>query len=263
MLGPLGILYAVTLAAPLALAIIESFSGGWSSTYGSLYESVVFWRAVQNSLVLGLTCAVLSVLLGYPAAWFIARRSPGIRTLLLMLLFTPLWTSIVARVYAWAVILQPNGILDGALSAAGLPTTDGEVMYSMAAVLISLLHVLLPYAIIPLVAAFLSIDSTIPFAARAAGASTSRLWWNVLIPLTATGAAGAFVIVFLVSLGAFVQPAVLGGPTNVVLATLISDQVRQFNMPLAGATSVTLMIGAGALLTLFATLARLRARVVG
>ena len=187
-------------------------------------------------------------MIGYPLSAYIARRPQRLQNVLLVLLFTPLWTSVVIRTYVWVVILQRNGLLDQVLRDIGLPLLNGRLLNTQTAVLIGMVQVLIPFGVVPIYVAFRALDPSLLQAASSLGADNRHQWTRVIIPLTSSGAIAGGLLVFLLALGFYITPAILGGPRVLMVATLIGEQVREFNLPFAAALSVMLLLGTLAVL---------------
>lgn len=243
LLAPLAALLAVAYVGPLIRMVLVSIEGDALANYGRFWSSPLYRTVLLRTLRVAMECALLAVLIGYPLAAYVAGCRPPVRRLLLVVLFVPVWTSVVVRSYAWVILLKPAGPVDRMLGLVGLPALEGRLLDTETAILIGMVHVLLPYAVLPMYTSFRALDPTLLQAASSLGADFRRRWTQVVLPLTSAGAVAGGLLVFLLALGFFITPAILGGPRNLMLATFIGQQVRQFNMPLAAASSVVLLLG--------------------
>jgi ABC-type spermidine/putrescine transport system permease subunit I len=154
----------------------------------------------------------------------------------------PLWTSVLVRTYAWMVLLGRNGVINRMLVDAGVITDPIPLLHNFAGVLIGMVHVLLPYMVLPIYGAVRKVDPAIPAAAAGLGASAPGIFWRVWLPLTLNGIFAGCVLVFVLSLGFFITPALLGGGRVIMIAVLIEQQVREaLNWPFAAALSAVLL----------------------
>jgi mannopine transport system permease protein len=155
----------------------------------------------------------------------------------------PLWTSVLVRSYAWIVLLQRTGVVNALLQTLGVTSGPLPLLYSDGAVMIAMTHVLLPYMILPIYAALTSIPPELERAALNLGASALASFRAVTWPLSLPGVYAGMVMVFILSLGFYVTPALVGGPRNLTIATLIGQQVSEvLNWPFAGALAGVLLV---------------------
>ncbi len=154
----------------------------------------------------------------------------------------PLWTSVLVRTYAWMVLLGRNGIINRILIDSGLLDTPLSLLNSRLAVILGMVHVMLPFMILPIYSALTRIDPDLPKAARGLGASAARILTTIYLPLTLRGIIAGVTLVFVVSLGFYITPALLGGGKVMMFAMVIEQQVREFlAWNFAGALSVILL----------------------
>lgn len=198
----------------------------------------VFWNTFEIALLVTLVCLVL----GYPLGFLIATTTPGWATLGFIFVLLPLWTSVLVRTYAWMVLLGRNGVFNRWLIAAGIVDDPLPLLHNFNGVLIGMVHVLLPYMVLPIYGAVRRLDPAIVAAAEGLGASNARILWRIYLPLTLNGIFAGCVIVFVLSLGFFITPALLGGGRVIMIAVLIEQEVRQtLNWPFAAALSAVLL----------------------
>jgi ABC-type spermidine/putrescine transport system permease subunit I len=198
----------------------------------------VFWNTFQIALLVTLAC----LLLGYPLGFLIATTTPGWATLGFIFVLLPLWTSVLVRTYAWMVLLGRNGVFNRWLIDTGLIGDPLPLLHNVTGVLIGMVHVLLPYMVLPIYGAVRRLDPAIVAAAEGLGASDWRIFWRIYLPLTLNGIFAGSVLVFVLSLGFFITPALLGGGRVIMIAVLIEQEVRQtLNWPFAAALSAVLL----------------------
>jgi spermidine/putrescine transport system permease protein len=238
-LGPLGVIALISLMMPGAP--VEWMIDG--SAYQRLLDPIylgVLWR----SLSLAVMATVLCLVLGYPLAYYIARRPPRFRRVLFFLVLVPLWTNSLVLIYGWMVMLRPNGAFDQLLQ--GLGFGGGEpltILYTPAAVILGLVYWYLPFMVYPLYASIEKLDFRLLEAARDLGAGGVAVLVRVLLPLTLPGIATGCLLVFVEALGAFVVPDLLGGAKSMMLGNLV--QQRFLSVPQdwpMGAAAAMLML---------------------
>jgi len=238
-LGPLGVIALISLMMPGAP--VEWMIDG--SAYQRLLDPIylgVLWRSLSLAVMATVVCLVL----GYPLAYYIARRPPRFRRVLFFLVLVPLWTNSLVLIYGWMVMLRPNGAFDQLLQ--GLGFGGGEpltILYTPAAVILGLVYWYLPFMVYPLYASIEKFDFRLLEAARDLGAGGVAVLVRVLLPLTLPGIATGCLLVFVEALGAFVVPDLLGGAKSMMLGNLV--QQRFLSVPQdwpMGAAAAMLML---------------------
>ena len=198
----------------------------------------VFWNTFEIAAIVTLCC----LLLGYPLGFLIATTTPFWATLGFIFVLLPLWTSVLVRTYAWMVLLGRNGVFNRMLMDAGVTTDPLPLLHNFTGVLIGMVHVLLPYMVLTIYGAVRRLDPAVVAAAEGLGASSWRIFWRIYVPLTMNGIFAGSVIVFVLSLGFFITPALLGGGRVMMIAVLIEQQVREtLNWQFAAALSAVLL----------------------
>lgn len=192
--------------------------------------SVVTTRAVLQAIVttnwISLAVTLTVLLLGYPVAYYLANRSGPRFTLVVFCIVVPYFTSIIVRTYSWMVLLGSNGLINDALLRAGIIATPVKLLYNQTAIVIGMTYVLLPYMVLTLFAAMRSIDTNLLRAARGMGASGPMIFFRIYLPLSLHGVISGALIVFILSIGFFITPALMGGPSDVMIAMLIERSVE-------------------------------------
>jgi mannopine transport system permease protein len=154
----------------------------------------------------------------------------------------PLWTSVLVRSYAWIVLLQRNGVINNALTDAGLITEPLRLLYTPGAVTVAMTHVLLPFMILPIYSALRSIPDELPKAARNLGADSVHVFFKIIVPLSLPGVFAGSLMTFILALGFYITPALVGGARTLMMATLIGQQTTELlDWPFAGALSLVLL----------------------
>lgn len=203
----------------------------------ALYYVRLFGRTLQLSLVSTVICVVF----GYPLAYVLARARPRMQTLGLFLLIMPLMVSTVIRLFGWIVILGRKGLINEALAALGLDPV--RLLYTDTAVVIGLVNIFMPFMVLPLMAAIERIPPTLEEAAQNLGANWYRMFAKTIVPLSLPGLISGCLLVYSLSLSAFVTPALLGSPRDRMVGQQIYDEVLvSFNWPIASALALALVL---------------------
>ena len=237
-LGPLAVMLAYSLARRGAYGTVEWVLGlaNYAQALDPLYLGV-YWRSLRIALV----TTVLCLLVGYPAAYAIARMAPERwKATLLVLAVVPFWTSFLVRTYAWRFLLQDDGMVNAALGWVGLPAQ--KLLFTETAVMLGQVYGELPFMILPLYAAIERLDPRLLEAAADLGAGAAERFWRVTLPLTMPGVVAGVVLVFVPSLGAFITPDMLGGAKSLMIGSLIQDQFVQRNQPFGAALANLLAV---------------------
>ncbi|WP_095090687.1 ABC transporter permease [Mesorhizobium sophorae] len=198
----------------------------------------IFWRSVSLSLA----TTVLTLILGFPTAYFIATRPDHRRDIWLFLITIPFWTNLLIRTFAMQQVLRNDGIINSVLQLLGITDHPVQLMYTNFAVLAGMVYVFLPLMVLPLYASMEKIDFRLVEAGYDLYATRSQVLRRIIVPLVTPGIVAGSILVFIPSLGAYVTPRVLGGGTNLMIGNLIELQFGQGrNWPLGAALSITLM----------------------
>jgi putative spermidine/putrescine transport system permease protein len=252
--GPLlaapNVLYLVlVLLAPLGIVVVYSFftysPNGIPLPIATLanYERLgdpYYLRLIARTAGMAFKTTLLCTIIGYPIAYFLARTGRAIALVGVFLLLAPLMVSAVVRAFSWLVLLGRNGILNSMLASLGLGRI--ELLHSESAVLISLVHLLLPFMVLPLVASIERIPPALEEAAQILGAGTFQGFVKILLPLSMPGLISGAFLVYVESASAFVMPALLGGPHQRMVGNEVYDSLlTAFNLPAASVLTVTLL----------------------
>jgi len=219
---PLVYLLAVSFARRSPYGTIDWTLGfaNYTRAFQLLYLQV-YWRSFWMALI----ATGLCVLLGYPVAYTLALRvSKRWKSMLLMLVVIPFWTSFLIRTYAWMIILRSEGVVNNLLLAVHLIPEPLRLLYTPLAVMIGLVYGELPFMILPLYAVLQKLDPTLLEAAQDLGAPRWAAFWRVTLPLSAPGLVAGCILVFIASVGAFVTPDLLGGARTMMVGNLIQNQ---------------------------------------
>lgn len=246
LLGPPLVFLTLVFALPLVRVIWGSaFTPDFTlEFYERMWRTPVYGRVFWITLKISLLTTIVSALLGYPAAYFLASVRPRTRQLLLLCVIVPFFLSVLVRNYVWMILLQRTGLVNRLLLDAGVIRAPLDLMYNELGVLIAMVNMLLPYMIFPVLSTLLAIPPELRHASASLGAHPAMTFWRVTLPLSAPGVAAGGLLVFIVALGFFITPALLGGPQQMMVSNLIEFSVRQvLNWPFAFALANTLLIG--------------------
>jgi putative spermidine/putrescine transport system permease protein len=230
--GPALVMVGALLVAPLLWLVWLSLEDGGQISlihYRRLFEDESYLRSFALTFRIAGTVTLLAALLAYPLCYWMLRLSPfaaGIATICILI---PFWTSLLVRTYAWLVLLQRRGVVNTALHNAGLVETPFPLMYNVTGTVIGMVHILLPFLVLPLLASMRRIDPDLMRAASAAGATPAYAFWRVFFPLSFPGLVAGSLLVFVLSIGYYVTPQLLGGGTTVMIAQLIQRNVELFS----------------------------------
>ncbi len=250
---PVALLMAVCFAWPvLQLLTLSVSQPAWGlGNYQALINHKVFAYVLWNTVVISASVDLFCLLIGYPVAYSMASARPRMRRILIFVVLIPFWSSVLVRSFAWMVLLQRHGLVNDMLVAIGFLRQPAQLVYNRIGVLIGMVQILLPFMIFPLYTTMARIDPAYGHAAATLGATPMRSFLRVYLPLTLTGVLTGGVLVFVIALGYYIVPALLGGLGDVMVAQLIQAQVADFgNWGLAGALSTILLAGTSITLAL-------------
>src|SRR5258708_3395721 len=273
LLSPTLIAMGITLAAPLALLALYSL---WTESdagidthltllqYASAVSRTSYRALLLRSIAISGLVTLVTVVLAYPMAYFVAFRVEKTKLLWLILLTIPFWTSYLLRVFAWKVILGYNGVVNSGLMSLGLIKAPlGFLLYNPSAGVVTLAHAWAAFAILPIYVSLEKIDRSLLEAASDLGDSALRRFLRITLPLSMPGLIGAAILIFVPTTGDFVTPQLVGGTKGTMIANLIEVQFNAAgNWPLGAAMSLVSMAMVGVLAGLFVAAARAAARSV-
>ena len=208
-----------------------------------LLEDDLYWIGYLNSVKLALLATVLCLLLGFPMAYGIARSGTTMRSILLLLIILPFWTSFLLRVYAWMGILGNNGFINNILTWLGVIDTPIQMMNTEFAMLVGIVYSYLPFMILPLYSNLEKMDVSLYEAAADLGSRPVQVFIDVTLPLAVPGIIAGSLLVFIPAMGEYVIPALLGGPDNLMIGRVLFDEFfTNRDWPLASAVAVALLM---------------------
>ena len=239
----------------MARSVIEPELGfaNYARVFGSGPYVRVLWQTIETAG----TVTVLCLILAYPLAYAVARAEGTRLRLLMIFVLVPLWTSVVIRSYGWMIVFQRQGVLNDLLLSLGLTETRMTLLPGALAVHVGMVHIMLPFMILPLIASMRGIDHSLLRAADVLGAPPHRRFLEVFLPLSLPGVSAGVALVFMTSLGFFITPALLGGPQLMMAAVLIEEKANiELDWPFASALATTLLLITTALYLIYLRLMR-------
>jgi len=268
LLSPTFLFAVVLLAAPLIMVLSLSF---WTQNYLDLdktftldnyktaWGAPIYQTLMARSLKISLLVTMFTVLLAFPVAYYVSFRvRPERKSLWIFLITIPFWTSYLMRIFLWKVILGYNGVVNGSLLATGIIETPlSFILYNQNAVVLTLGHAWIPFAILPIYVALEKIDRSLLEAAEDLGDGPIRRFTRVTLPLAMPGVMAATVIVFIPTIGDYVTPRLVGGPNGLMIANMIELQFKKANnAPLGAALALSAMLIVSVIAALFVFLNR-------
>jgi putrescine transport system permease protein len=237
------------LAQPPYLDLLREFQDGVLllainlGNYQLLLEDSLYLKALISSLQIAALSTLLTLLLGYPMAYAIARSPRHWRLPLMMLIILPFWTSFLIRVYAWIGILKNNGLINQLLLGLGIIDSPLEMLHTPVAVYIGIVYSYLPFMVLPLYATLVRLDLTLLEAAADLGCRPWKQFLRITLPLSMPGVLAGAMLVFIPVMGEFVIPDLLGGPDTLMLGKLMwTEFFSNKDWPLASALAAVLLV---------------------
>lgn len=241
------------LIVPLALLLVISF---WHATFGGFEEiwtlenyrrlisRPIYLQLMFKSTRIAFTATALTIVVSFPLAYWIAGKPPRRRAQLVFLILIPFWTSFVVRTFAWIPLLGNNGVINYALMRLGITDQPLDIfLFNQFTVQLGLIYVYLPYAVLPMLLSLERLDRNLLYAAADLGASPFWQLCRITIPLSMPGIIGGAILVFMLSISAYVTPALLGGTSGIMIANLIPDLFGSgMNWPLGATVSILLIV---------------------
>ena len=199
-------------------------------------------RVFTITLRIALVVTVITLLLAYPVAYVLSSISAAKANLLMILVLVPFWTSILVRSYAWMVLLGREGTINRILIRSGIRDEPMQLLNTRFAVYVGMVHILLPFMILPLYSVMRGIDRNYLRAAENLGGRPSQVFRHVFLPLSLPGIGAGSLVVFILSLGFYITPALIGGPRDVMISMMIFQQVNVPNWGFAAALALILLV---------------------
>ncbi len=211
--------------------------------YRRIWESKAYFRIFKTTFQISILTTLLCAVIGYPLTYFMSQLSKRWANICLIGVLIPFWTSLLVRTYAWLVLLQKKGLINTLATDWGLWSEPIKFVHNTSGTLIGMVHIMLPFLILPLYANMRTIDKDCLKAAANLGATPTRAFWTVFFPLSLPGLFAGLLIVFVLCLGFYVTPALLGGGKVIMVAMKISDNIElYYSWGAASALGVVLLI---------------------
>ena len=254
LLLPSSAIYIAAFVIPLAVLAFASFSpsevaGRASSAsltfanYYSFFDDGVTLRIFLSTVRLAAIVTITCLLLGYPLALYMRRAGPTLRAILLLIVVSPLLTSVIVRNVAWLLVLGREGLINVALKNAGLINAPLPLIYNTFGVVVGVTHVYLSFLVLPVFGSLLAINPAVEESAASLGAPPFRVFLLVTLPLTLPGAVAGATLVFILTMGVYLTPVIMGGSFVTTLPMVITDLVRnQFEWSKASAFAIILLL---------------------
>lgn len=210
--------------------------------YLELWGSSLFSKVLWNTFEISFMATVLTLLLAYPIAYYLAKREPRTRAFLMVLVLLPFWTSILVKSFAFTVVLGENGTINSIITL--LPGLDKgpKLLFNRVGVMIGLTHFFIPFMVFPILTSLLAQNPDLAKAAQLMGSGPIRIFARITLPLSMPGVMAGSLLVFIISLGFFITPALLGGRKDLMMANLVDFYTREtLNWTLASSISVILL----------------------
>jgi spermidine/putrescine transport system permease protein len=278
LLSPALLVMAATLAAPVIALFVLSFWTQRGFDIDPTFTLANYWKLIEpsadpmvwmgipfpfaypvaailmlKSLVMSLVATIVVIAMAYPMAYFLAFRVTRHKALWIILLTIPFWTSYLLRVFAWKIVLGYNGAINTGLKSIGIIDAPLEfLLYNPIAVMITLAHAWIAFTVLPIYVSLEKIDRSLLEAATDLGDSRWQRFWRVTLPLSAPGTIAAALLVFIPTVGDYVTPTLVGGPSGTMIGTLMQELfLRQDNAPLGAALAIVMMLIIAGLVALF------------
>lgn len=229
---------------------------GWADTKYEKFDPVYLWIFLRSLRLAALT-VLTTLLISYPAAFWVSRMRPSLKELSIFLITLPFFVSLIVRLFAWVLILRPTGFLNQALMGIGITSEPVEFLYTDFAVIIGMTYVFIPFMFLPVYASVEKLDNSLLEASADLGANRFQTFRRVVLPATLPGIVGGSVITFIPAFGNFIVPSVLGGAKVVMIGNLIEQQfLSARNWPFGAALAMMVMAAVLVLLIVQVRLSR-------
>ena len=247
---------ALALPALLVILLLIVLPVGWLAwqsiyhdgftleNYRRIVSEDIYWRSFALTFEISLLVTVLALLLGYPIAYAASAAPKGLSIVILALVVLPFWTSVLVRAYAWLALLQRTGVINHLLQGLGIIDEPLALVHNSFGTVVATLHILLPFMVLPLYATMQKIPRDLLQAGASLGGSPAHTFWRIFLPLSLPGVLAGSTLVFVLSLGFYITPELLGGGRTVMVSMLVSRNVELYNQwGAASAVGVVLLLG--------------------
>lgn len=250
-------LFGLSMPALIAILVVVFLPIFWLSSlsffgasgalsfenYDRIFSSALYRKTFVVTFQISVSVTVICVILGYPLCYWLNKLPNRTAGILMIFVLVPFWTSVLVRTYAWLVLLQRKGIINETLLGLGIIQEPLQLAHNLTGSIIGMVHIMLPFLILPLYATMRGIDTDLVRAAVGLGASPRSAFWHVFFPMSLPGLSAGIVLVFILSLGFYVTPALLGGGRVQMLAQRIESTITVYsNWGAASALGVVLLL---------------------
>ena len=261
------LMLALTLPALLvilSLVVLPVAWLAWQSIYHNgftlehyrrIFSEAIYWRSFALTFEISLLVTLLALVLGYPIAFAASSARRGWSIVILALVVLPFWTSVLVRAYAWLALLQRNGVINHLLEDLGLIHEPLVLVHNTFGTVVATLHILLPFMVLPLYATMQKIPRDLLQAGASLGANPALVFWKVFVPLSLPGVLAGSTLVFVLSLGFYITPELLGGGRTIMVSMLVSRNVELYDQ--WGAASAVGMVLLAAVGVIFFAVSRI------
>ncbi|MEI8699112.1 ABC transporter permease [Mesorhizobium mediterraneum] len=233
--------FVVPVVALLLRSVTEPVPG--LQNYAILFGDGTYARVFFNTFLVATVVTAVTVIVAFPVAWMLAIMPPALGSIVFGIIILSMWTNLLTRTYAWMVLLQRTGVINRTLMDIGLISEPLPLINNLTGVTIGMVYIMLPFMILPLVGTLRAIDPMTLRAAALCGASPFNAFRRILLPLSLPGIAAGGLMVFVMSLGYFVTPTLLGGTSNMMLAAMIAQMIQSLlNWGLGSAAAFILLL---------------------
>lgn len=240
----------IYIGATLGISLVNFLQRGFQvdgafalDNFVKIFTEDLYTSVLLNTLKVGAIVTCTTLVLAYPIAYLSIRaKSSRARAIITGAVLIPYWISMLVRIFAWQILLQTNGLVNQLLVGLGIVDEPIQILYTTTAVVISLTHILLPYMFLSLQSCMENIDTNLADAAQIMGARPWRAFLDTFFPLSRTGMLSGGLMVFVLSLGFYIAPALLGGTSDKMVSNLIESNMNNFNWELASALSLSLIV---------------------
>ncbi len=233
------LLFLYPLLRLVAESVLDPTPG--FDNYVAVVTDPTLWQIIETTLIISAQCTVVTLLLAYPVSYLLSRLPRARANLLMMFVLLPFWTSLLVRMYAWMVLLGRHGIINEALLGTGLSATPYPLLYNRFAVVVGMSHFLLPFMILSLYSTMIGIDHSLIEAASSMGSSFRQTFLRIYLPLSLPGIYAGALLVFILGMGFYITPALLGSPQETTISVYIQQQIEELNWGEGTAMAVILV----------------------
>ena len=245
--APAMIFMLAVFLVPLWKVVSQSFTTmdghfTWAG-YAELQTSVLFAKVMWNTIEISLMSTVVTLLFAYPLAYYLAKQPPRRRAYLMVFILLPFWTSVLVKSFAFMVVLGENGFINQGLRAIIGGDLPIKLLFNRTGVMIGMTHYFIPFMVFPILTSLLAQSPDLPKAAQLMGSGPMRIFFKITLPLSMPGVMAGSLLTFILSLGFFITPSLMGGRKDMMMANLVDFYMREtLNWPVAAAIACLLLL---------------------